>query len=129
MTKAEIIAVNRDKIAEALVEHYKSVLNCDGAIQYRLYIWSDGELETLEDIQGGNSWLQARKSEPRELFCITTIDAPCFDPWDYSMDEKPDGEEEQEKEREAIIDWLVGEYENSIDDLINRIIKEAEEDE
>lgn len=129
MKRSECITKYYKDIAAAMVERYRTVLECDGRIQYKVYIWEDGEMECLQGVQGDNSWLQARDCEPRELFYVCKIDSPCFDPWDYSDHSAPDDEEEREAERKEIIDYLVGEYETNISDVLDVVIEEAERDE
>lgn len=123
MNRSEIISLHREAIASDMVSRYRSVLECGGRIQYKLFIWEDGELEVLEGVQGDNSWLQARDAEPRELFYICTIDCPCFDPWDCTDHAAPDDEEEREREEQEIIDWCVDEYKAAIDEKLDAVIE------
>ena len=126
MKRSEAIEKYYDKIKADMVELYRSVIECDGRIQYTIYVWEDGELEHLEQPQGGNSWLQPRDCEPRELFCVTTIDVgPGFDIWDCSERGAPDDEDERETMRNEIIDWLVDEYEANVEELLDSIIEET----
>lgn len=129
MKRSEIITRHYKEIADAMVEHYRSVIESDGRIQYKIYVWDDGTLEYLCGPQGDNSWLKPRDMEPRELFYVDTIDAPFFDPWDYTDHAAPDDEAEREAEREEIIDYLVQQYETNIADVLDNIIDDAERDE
>ena len=129
MKESEIISTYRDSIEARMVELYRIVLNSDGRIQYKLYVWSDGELEALEDVQGGNSSLQARDGESRSLTYVTTIASPCFDPWDYADHPAPEDEDERCAEEAEIIDWLVDEYEEHVYDVVNEIISDLEREE
>lgn len=129
MKRSEIITKYSREIAEVMVERYRSVLECAGRIQYKVYVWEDGELECLEGVQGDNSYLRPRDMEPRELYYVCTIDAPCFDPWDYTDHSAQDDENKREKERGEIIDYLVGEYETNISDALDVVIEEAEQEE
>lgn len=47
MKRSEIISTHREAIAAYMVEHFRIVLECGGKVQYKLYIWEDGELEGL----------------------------------------------------------------------------------
>ena len=47
--------------------------------------------------QGSNAWLKPRDHETRDLFEVTTVGYPCFDPWDCTSDPIPDDEDEREK--------------------------------
>ena len=129
MKKSEAIAKYYGDIAAAMAERYRAVIECDGRIQYKIYVWEDGEIECLEGVQGDSTWLQARDMEPRELYYVCTIDAPCFDAWDYTDHFAPDDEAEREAERKEIIDYLVAEYETNVADVLDDIISDAEREE
>ena len=129
MKRSEAILKYHDEIKETMINRYRTVLECDGRIQYKVYVWEDGEIECLEGAQGDNSWLQAKDAEPRELFYVCTIDNPYFNPLDYSDHAAPDNEEEREVEKREIIDYLIREYEENITDKIDYIIEDAEQDE
>lgn len=127
MKKSEVIAKKRAALRDKMRDCYRSVLNSDGQIQYKIFIWSDGVIETLEGCQGDSSWLQAPDYETRELYEVCKIDAPCFDPWDYADHSAPEDEEERNAERESIISWLVGEYDP--DEILDAVISDAQFDE
>lgn len=129
MKRSECITKHSGDIAETMVNRYRTVLESEGRIQYKIYVWEDGEIECLEGVQGDNAWLQPKDREPRELFYVCTIDSPCFDPWDYTDHAAPDDEDEREAERAEIIDYLVNDYEENVSDILNAIIKEAETEE
>ena len=118
MKRSEAIETFRKTISEELINRYRSVLECDGRIQYKVYVWEDGEIECLSGPQGDNSWLQAKDTEPRELFYVCKVDSPFFDPWDCADHSAPDDEEEREKERAEIIEWLVDQYAEQLDAII-----------
>lgn len=126
MKLSEIITNNYKAITEAMVSMYRTVLESNGRIQYKIYIWDDGEIECLEQVQGDNSYLQPRDMEPRALYYVTTIEQPNFDPWDSADHSAPDDEQEREAEEQEIIDWLVQEYETNVGDELDNIISEAE---
>lgn len=126
MKKSEAIEKYREAIASEMIEKYQSVLDSNGNAQYQIYVWEDGEIETLCGPQGDNSYLAPRQYETRQLFYVTTIDMPCFDPWDFSDHSRPDDEIDQEKERKEIIDWLIDDYRDHLDDLIGEICADAE---
>lgn len=130
MKKSEIISKNRKAIIDAMADRYQVVLDSDGKIQYQIYIWEDGEIEMLEGAQGDNSYLQPKSGEPRDLYYIATVSAPCFYAFDYSDEPEPEDETEREAARQEIIDYLVGEYrQNQADEIIDHVIDEAERDE
>lgn len=126
MKRSEIITNNYDAIKEAMVSMYRTVLESNGRIQYKIYIWDNGEIECLEQVQGDNGYLQPREMEPRSLYYVTTIEQPNFDPWDSADHSAPDDEQEREAEEQEIIDWLVQEYETNVVDELDNIISEAE---
>lgn len=126
MKSSEAIVKYYDKIRETMIECYRSVIECGGRIQYKVYVWEDGEIVTLEGVQGDNSWLQPRDMEPRKLFAVDTVSvSPGFDIWDYAEDGMPDDEIERETMQEQIIDWLVESYESQIDETLDAIIEDC----
>lgn len=124
--ESTVINANRDAIREKATELYRNVLECEGRIQYSLYIWSDGQLETLEDVQGGNAWLKPNDCETRELIFVCNIEAPNFRASDL-FEKKPSSDEEAEEWTEIIIDDMVQDYEAAFDDLLDNGIYEYEE--
>ena len=126
MKLSEIITNNYKAITEAMVSMYRTVLKSNGRIQYKIYIWDDGEIVCLEQVQGDNSYLLHIEMEPRALYYVTTIEQPNFDPWDSADHSAPDDEQEREAEEKEIIDWLVQEYETNVGDELDNIISEAE---
>lgn len=129
MTKSELITKYQQDIKEAMIDRYQSVINCDGRIQYQIYIWDDGSIECLEDVQGGNTYLVPKSAETRNLYHVYTISVPCFDPWDYTDHSAPDDESEREAERKEIYEYLIDEYKNNVSDILDTIIEEAEQNE
>ena len=127
MKQTEVITSNKDAIIDAMKSAYRAVLHSDGRIAVQIYIWEDGEIEMLEDVQGSNSWLQARDAEPRRLYYVTTVDAgPCFDIWDASENGKPDDPDEAAALQDEITDWLMESYVESLPDLWDYIVTQAE---
>lgn len=126
MNKSEIITAYRKEISQEMIDCYRSVLNCDGTIQYGIYIWDDGEIETLEGCQGDNTYLVAKDWESRKLFYVTTISWPCFCAFDYWDGSAPEDEDEKEKAHQQIIDYLVDEYEREgVSDALDAVLSEA----
>ena len=127
MKRSEIIAAHYDAIISEMIDDYRNVVKYDGRIQYKLYIWDDGEFEWITGPQGDNSWLQPREAETRELFYITTICVdPSFNIWDYSENGEPDDDNEKDKMRDEIIDYLVDGYTDGVRDILDAIIDDAE---
>ncbi len=129
MKRSEAIRKYYKDVASAMVECYRNALESDGQIQYKVYVWEDGELECLEGAQGDNSFLQAREHEPRKLFYVCTVASPCFDPWDYADHPAPEDESQRESERQEIIDSLVQEYETNIANVLDVAMAEAKREE
>lgn len=125
MKKSEVIEEYRDNIAAAMREDYRSVLECGGRIEYQIYVWEDGEIEELQEVQGSHTWLKPKDGEERQLFHVITISYPFFNPWDFSTESIPDDDDERENAEKEIIDWLCDEYENDIDNLIDEQIRMA----
>lgn len=128
MTKTEIITAYYDRIAEALPEKYRAVLESGGHMQCDVYIWEDGELEFLCEAQGSTSYLKPKDCEPRMLYFVWRISAPCFDPWDAADHSAPDDEAQREAEREEIIDFLADEYKANVGDVMDAILQEAKQE-
>lgn len=127
MKRSQIISDNFSSIIPVMVEHYRSVLESGGRLQYRIYIWSDGEIESIEQVLGDTFYLVPNDMETRELFHICTIAKPEFDAWDYTDHAAPDDESARDSERAEIIDYLVGEYEREgARDALDAIINDAE---
>lgn len=125
-----LIKAHEREISDEMVKLYRASVESEGRIQYRLYIWSDGTLETLEDVQGGTSFLQPRDFEPRKLYLIDTICAgPGFDLWSAAPDGIPDDESERESLEQELVDWYVNSYEEGLSDRLYWIIREAEQNE
>lgn len=129
MERSEVISMYRDQIMVHMVKDYRSVLECNGRIQYQLYIWEDGEIEELEDVHGSTGYLQPRDAEPRALFYVGKVACPYFDPWDCTDHSAPEDEAERERERMEIINWCMEEYESAIDEKLDEIIDEAKSEE
>ena len=129
MKKSEAIIKYRRNLEDVLPALYHSVIDSDGRILYSVYLWEDGEIEALEDVQGGNTSLKPKDMEPRELFYITTVSMPCFDPWNYSDHAAPDDPAERDAERKEIVEWLLDEYSRNLLDLLDSILADAEQEE
>ena len=126
MRLSEAIRTYYDDIREELVNSYRIVLESDGKLQRSVYVWEDGEIEVLEDVQGSNSWLQPRRMETRKLFFVKCVAEPCFCWCDLCNEESiPDGEEERETLHRDAISWAVEDFEERLDDLLDTIIKSA----
>ena len=127
--KSIIMKRYADKIEDAMVQRYRDVIAANGSIQYKIYIWDDGEIECLEQPQGDSGYLKANELESRALYYVTTIDAPCFDPWDCVDHSAPEDEQEREEELREILEWLSDEYEQNVHDALMDLIVEAEQEE
>ena len=129
MKRHEVITKYREAITAAMIECYRAVVESDGRIMSHLYIWEDGEVETLEAPQGDAGWLKARDAEPRKLFPVTDIEEPAgFSIWDYSEHGEPEDPADRETLRAEIIDYLMESYTDTVPDRLGYIIQEAEEE-
>lgn len=127
MKTSELIRKHAETIKDTMVARYKTVLECNGSVQYKIYIWDDGEIECQEGPQGDNSYLVPRSGEARDLYYICTVSAPFFDAWDLTDHAAPEDENERETERAEIITWAVDEYrENGADAAISAALEAAE---
>lgn len=128
MKKSEIITKHAVPITQAMCSSYRRVLRSRGNEQLQIYVWEDGEIEFLSGPCGDHSRLAPRDNEPRELYYVTTVFAPGFDPWDMTDRSRPEDEAEREAEEEEIIAWCIDEYEKSVFEVLDTIIEEAEEE-
>ena len=110
----DIVTKYEDKIVKEMIDCYRRVLEYNGNIEYKIYIWEDGEIEILETLNGSRGWLQPKECEPRKLYYITTVKSPGFDPFDCIAECIPEDEDEQEKLREEIIDDEVACYRQDV---------------
>lgn len=130
MKKSEILREHYDEILDALKAAYTDVIQSRGRIQVKVYIWEDGEIETLTDAQGSSTRLAPRDAEPRQLYHVATVEKPFFDPWDYSNDPKPEDADEAEKAEEEIISWYIDEYtDEEMMSVLDNAIDDAEMEE
>lgn len=127
MKKSEVISANIEKIAAAMVERYKYVLESNGRMQYKIYIWEDGDLECMQTVQGDHSWLQPRDAEPRALYYVTTVsETPGFNLFDAGGFVEPEDDVEREAAEAEVIDWLVDSYKENLPVTMDAILEDAE---
>ena len=129
MKRSEAIRKYWENIKNWLPDLYRAVLESDGRIQYGVYVWEDGEVQILEEVQGSTAYLKPKDMEPRKLFYVTCVEFPNFDPWDYSDHAAPDDPEKRKAERTEITDWLLEEYTRNLPDLLDSILADAEQEE
>ena len=114
MTRKELIEKYYDELREEIIDCYRCVLKCwRTGINYQVYIWEDGEIEFLEQVNPDNGWLQPKQHETRELYYICTVSELGFDPWDCWVEFVPEDEDEFDKIEaeiiEEVVDWWVRE--------------------
>ena len=77
MKKSEVIREYndeiRDTIVESIVEVARIAIENETVMQEQIYIWSDGETETLWGPEGDNSFLVAKDHEDRQIFYVATV--------------------------------------------------------
>lgn len=102
MTKSEVLKEHSEEFMQAMREAYIDLMHCAAPTkcEYELYIWEDGEIETLLKPVGSSGFLQAKQEEPRWLDYVCRVRAD--DVWQYMDAEKPsewdyDTQEEYEK--------------------------------
>lgn len=128
-SRSEVISMYRSTIKDAMLTRYKNVLASGGQMQYKIYIWDDGEVEALSGPQGDNSFLQARDGEPRSLYYVCQVGGSYFDPWDLTDETKPEDDALREAMEQELIASEMDAYEDTIDDMLDGIIKEAKQEE
>lgn len=129
MKTSEAIKKYQPEIMETMSEKYRYVLESEGRLQYKIYVWEDGVIECLEGVQCDNCYLQAKDHETRTLFYICTVSAPGFNIWDASGESAPENEQEAEEMAKSVIDACMEEYTDSLPDVVDALIHEAEDDE
>lgn len=80
MKKSDLIRVHYDAIAAEFVKDYRAVLGSAGRIQYSVYIWEDGEIESQYAAQGDSFYLDDSEDDERRLFYLDTIASPFYRP-------------------------------------------------
>ena len=127
MKKSEVITKFYADILDAMKKRYRTVVECNGRVQYKIYVWEDGEIECLEGVQGDTCYLKPRSMETRELYYVCTVGGQYIDYWDFSDHSAPEDDAEREAEEQEIIEWLVGEYDNDGAEIeLDNAIEEAE---
>lgn len=83
MKKSEVIREYndeiRDTIVESIVEVARIAIENETVMQEQIYIWSDGETETLWGPEGDNSFLVAKDYEDRQIFHVATVSGRDYD--------------------------------------------------
>lgn len=108
-----LVEAHREEIEATMQECYESVIDANGVNQFAIYLWDNGEIKVLEDVQGGNSFLVPHEGYDHELFRLIDIAVPCFDWRDYCSEKVPDKEDDPEAYealREDMIQWLKEDY-------------------
>ena len=129
MKKSEIIKTHQDELEEKMIECYKAVVESWGKIQIKVYIWTDGDIDCFEEVQGDNAYYVPRNGDDRDLYHVATIASPCLDLWDYYDDPIPDDENEREAAEAEVVEYLVDGYRENIHDTLDWIIREAKTEE
>lgn len=79
MLRSEAIEKYWDSIIETMKKAYSDTIG--GNTQEKIYVWEDGEIETLYGVYGDTSFLRPKQWEDRELFYIATVSTA--DPADF----------------------------------------------
>ena len=131
MLRSEAIEKYWASIIEAMRTAYADTVG--GNTQEKIYIWEDGEIETLYGVYGDNSFLRPKQWEDRELFYIATVSAS--DPADFITENTAEmSEEEYTKAWDEAAEMLISTYDpeeelqNIFDDAIRAEKAEAEEE-
>lgn len=121
----QVMLMHYNELLREMTERYRSVLESDGQCQYKIYIWSDGEIECLEGQNGDSTRLAPRSCERRSLYYVTTIAAPCVDVFDLAFMDRPDDPAELEADKAEAIDCLVNAYDEEAEARLDAAIAEA----
>lgn len=129
MKKSEVIREYndeiRDTIVESIVEVAQIAIENETVMQEQIYIWSDGETETLWGPEGDNSFLVANEYEDRQIFYVATVSGRDYD-WlfkDYKdQADDMDGDEVLDAFLDATREW----GKEHAQELIDKAVQEAE---
>lgn len=124
MKNSEMIKKFAAEIQESMIDAYKTSIECEGRIEYQIYVWEDGEIERLQTVSGDRSYLKAKDGEPRKLVYVTTV-AGC-NPFDCADEAIPEDENEREDMKAELIEWLMDEYKATVSEKLDEAIEREE---
>ena len=113
--KLEVYKKFETVIEDALVDSYRRSAEYGGRVGYKVYMWSDGEIETLEVTPGSNDFLVAKDWEDRKLYYLASIFAHVED------------DVEDEVQIDELADWFRDEQVWVIMDIIKEEAERWEE--
>lgn len=127
LSQSECIEKYAEQIRHEMMKCYRKVLEADGRIQYKIYVYSDGEVLAVEQVQGDIMYLYPNDWEQRQMYFVLTVDAPFVNVLEEAGVTPPEFEEDLEEARRDAIDWLVDEYESDgAEEHLNSVLREAE---
>jgi len=135
MKRSEVIEKYEDKIIEEMRSAYDYCIGTEGRATEQIWIWDDGEIETICDVKPNTGWLKAKECEDRQLFYVLEVDGvnQGFSVWDTTCEPKPEDEEEAEAMKQELLQEMLDEYDpyvqyNETLEEAKRQEEEAEED-
>lgn len=130
MLRSEAIEKYWYGIITAMKDSYSEIIGEN--TQEKIYVWEDGEIETLYGCMGDNSFLRPKSWEDRQLFYICTVSAA--DPADFITEHTANmTDEEYNAVYDEAAQFLVDGYDpeeelqNIFDNVIRKENAEAEE--
>lgn len=125
MKKSELISTYYNELSTRMAELYEQVIRAEGHVDIEVYIWDNGDIDTLTVAHGSNDYLSKRTTDDGELFYVTTIEG--FNIW--QEEPRPDDDDEAEQLLNDSIEYLVDGYRDIIPDILDLAIRWAEYDE
>lgn len=127
MKKSELMTLHRNALLEVIQDAYTDLMryaNPTNAV-YRIYLWSDGEVERLLTGAGSSEWLQPKAGEERSLDYVCTVRGD--DVWQWLDMSEPDDEAEADRLKAEAVKELCSSYDP--DPVLDQAIREAKDEE
>ena len=125
-TRMELVEENRNAIVEEVKRCWRNVIESEGRVMYRIYIWEDGEIESLCAVSE-NEWLRSNTGE--NLYGLGLVKHQQFD-WSEFCEEPIDWDNEErcEELKEEVTEWLIGDdEEHVVEGFFDRLEREEEQ--
>lgn len=122
----KLVSEHRDDIIAEMRYCYKSAAECDGRVNYDVYIWSDGEIESLPLFGGESSWLQAKAGEARSLYRVVNVSFSSYwsDFTDEPIPDRAEDPDEWERVRDETVAYIMEGYDEEAAEALDKAIED-----